>query len=116
MNIYKFVTSGYPGNYKMEILWKGNLGNPVATCTNVRDARRIVDALNAVPPASSGPALEWIAVGDRLPDDDILVLAYVAESGQMVMAAHEDRGWYADDSILVKSGVTHWADPAPPQP
>lgn len=109
---YHYVTGGPPGQPVHKIVWKGNLGKPIATCSDHRDAQRICDALNNVPPASSG--LEWHRVEDQMPDDDMLVLVYVPPLDEMIMAAHVGGNWYSDDSILIKSGITHWCDPTPP--
>ena len=118
---YRYVATGPITRPFYKVIWKGALSKPIASCDDARDARRICEALNVQnnftteeTESTKAAVLKWIRVEDRLPDADLLVLAYLEESGQMVMAAFGEDDWYADDSILIKRGITHWCDPVPP--
>lgn len=50
----------------------------------------------------------WIAVGDRMPDDEITVLAYAGSD--IFMAYHCDGAWLTDEREREIRGVTHWMD------
>jgi len=59
--------------------------------------------------------LEWIRVEDAMPDDDLMVLA-ITNTGNFVMAFHNDDGWEDDGCcILTARRVTHWMHPEPPE-
>ena len=94
------------------IQWKGKF-DPIATCTEWRNAQRICDALNNVDDASSFVALDWIRVEDRMPDDGMMVLCHIAED-DMRMACHDDGKWWDGDCLFIRSKITHWCEPVPP--
>jgi hypothetical protein len=86
----------------------------IAVCATEKDAARVASALEA----QDNPVeviLEggWNKCSEQMPDDETLVLIYTAND-HMLMAAHDERGWWDRDNILITGGVTHWCDPVPP--
>jgi len=65
-------------------------------------ARQIADAINA-----NG----WIDVNDALPDDDLMVLVFIAdERGTSWPAYHDDNIWMGDEGLPLNRPVTHWRE------
>lgn len=66
-------------------------------------------------PRLLGATVNWIACGERLPDDDTTVLVFSPQWGEPVWIGYHD----GDDWRTVDGGsidVTHWAElPAPPE-
>ena len=53
--------------------------------------------------------IEWIPIGDRMPDDDTTVLVAFDDADPW-LGWHEAGQWF-DVTGAPVSGVTHWADP-----
>ena len=71
-----------------------------------------IDALRAAVAAPSVPASQWAACSERMPDDDIEVLAWVADGffdGHCYIVSRAG-DWFVDDDARTVSGVTHWMD------
>jgi len=51
---YHIVTAGKPGQPSYEIIWKGNLSNPIAVCGDFRNACTIRDLLNEAEKTTEG--------------------------------------------------------------
>lgn len=123
MKPYRYVNAGTIESPVFEIIWSGNIGKPVATCADARDAIKICVALNyvdapicVVPEAtmSLSSGLQWIAVEDHLPDDDINFLVWDGE--YLSIACHDGNAWVTDGGCRIPDDqITHWADPEPPK-
>ena len=58
--------------------------------------------------------MSWVAVSDRLPDDDLTVLVATSECDEPVwLGWHDEEGWHSVDAVPLK--VTHWM-PIPEAP
>jgi hypothetical protein len=100
-----------------EVRWRGKI-DPVATCTENRDAVRICDALNNSPRVSCGPAINaWTPVAQELPGEDIQVLVLTIH-GHLHVAYLQEGRWKIRDlppgTQLSKSAITHWCLPCYP--
>jgi hypothetical protein len=55
-------------------------------------------------------SIQWIAVADQLPDDDMTVLIADTEN-DVTLGFHDgDAGWRYCNAALVGDPVTHWAE------
>src|SRR3990167_1624174 len=69
---------------------------------------------SALPEAA--PLIGWIAVKDRLPNDDSTVLIAMKDGDETVWLGYYDGDcWYRVDATPIRTRVTHWAPkPSPP--
>lgn len=61
---------------------------------------------------------QWIKCSDELPDDEITVITFVADSNEPVwLGYHCDDCWYTESGLpMLFSVVTHWMPfPNPPE-
>lgn len=72
-------------------------------------------ALESVPETDEArDAGGWIACSDRMPEDDVVVLAYVRDFGRETMVHCPEHGWEGAD--IGDAEVTHWMPlPAAPE-
>lgn len=58
--------------------------------------------------------MSWIAVKDKLPDDELTVMIATKDSDEPVwLGWHDESGWYTVEAMPIK--VTHWM-PIPEAP
>lgn len=57
---------------------------------------------------SEVPATRWIPVGERPPDDGVLVVACWSNTGQRRLVWHTPQGWAFGQSRLFNFPPTHW--------
>jgi len=64
----------------------------------------------------AAPLIGWIAVKDRLPNDDSTVLIAMKDGDETVWLGYYDGDcWYSVDATPIRTRVTHWAPkPSPP--
>jgi hypothetical protein len=85
------------------------LRNQANECEQAAD--EIVE-LRAERDALLASAPRWIACSERMPDDDIDVLAWVADGffdGRCYIVSRAG-DWFVDDDARTVSRVTHWMD------
>lgn len=53
--------------------------------------------------------ITWVPVGEKLPDDEILVLVATL-SGEVETGFCEDKNWRWSNAAIIEEEVTHWAE------